>query len=146
MPHIKLQRHWQNTILTSSRRSRDLGLSLNLIKKSNRLTRLKTRYTPCLLWSVPSDHRIYLEIYLFDVAGIILCMRQANERRRYKVTPCLIGWAHTQYDHWCFNIWIYADSSVYHDVVKWEPFPRNWPFVRGIHLSPVDPPQKGQWR
>ena len=31
--------------------------------------------------------------------GIILCMRPGNERRRYIVTPSLIGWAHTQNDH-----------------------------------------------
>ena len=27
-----------------------------------------------------------------------------------------------------------------------ETFPRNWPFVRGIHRSPVNSPHKGQWR
>ena len=27
-------------------------------------------------------------------AGIILCMRPANERRRYNVTSSLIGWTH----------------------------------------------------
>ena len=32
--------------------------------------------------------------------GIILCMRPANERRRYTVTPPVIGWAHTQNDPW----------------------------------------------
>ena len=32
------------------------------------------------------------------------------------------------------------------DVIKWKHFPRNWPFVRGIHRSPVNSPQKGQWR
>ena len=31
-------------------------------------------------------------------AGIILCMRPANERRRCTVTASLIGWAHTQHD------------------------------------------------
>ena len=29
-------------------------------------------------------------------AGIILCMRPANKRRRYNVTASLIGWAHAQ--------------------------------------------------
>ena len=29
------------------------------------------------------------------VAGLILGLRPANERRRYKVTPSLIGWAQT---------------------------------------------------
>ena len=31
------------------------------------------------------------------------------------------------------------------DVVKWKHFPRYWPFVRGIHRSPVNSPHKGQW-
>ena len=26
-----------------------------------------------------------------------------------------------------------------------ETFPRNWPFVQGIHRSPVNSPHKGQW-
>ena len=32
------------------------------------------------------------------------------------------------------------------DVVKWKHFPRYWPFVRGIHRSPVNSTHKGQWR
>ena len=28
----------------------------------------------------------------------------------------------------------------------WKHFPRYWPFVRGIHRSPVNSPHKGQWR
>ena len=34
----------------------------------------------------------------------------------------------------------------HYDVIKWRHFPRYWPFVRGIHLSPVNSPHKGQWR
>ena len=41
-------------------------------------------------------------------SGIILFMRQANERRRYIVTSSLIGWAHTQKDPW-----ILQDPTVY---------------------------------
>ena len=29
---------------------------------------------------------------------------------------------------------------------KWRHFSRYWPFVRGIHRSPVNSPHKGQWR
>ena len=36
--------------------------------------------------------------------------------------------------------------SVHDDVIKWKHFPRYWPFVRGIHQSPVNSPHKGQWR
>ena len=35
------------------------------------------------------------------IARIILCMRPANERRRYNVTSSLIGWAHAQNDPCC---------------------------------------------
>ena len=31
------------------------------------------------------------------------------------------------------------------DVIKLKRFPRYWPFVRGIHRSPVNSPHKGQW-
>ena len=40
-----------------------------------------------------------------------------------------------------------GDAAISHDdVIKWKHFQRNWPFVRGIHRSPVDSPHKGQWR
>ena len=32
------------------------------------------------------------------------------------------------------------------DVIKWKHFPRYWPFVQGIHRSPVNSPHKSQWR
>ena len=36
--------------------------------------------------------------------------------------------------------------SRHDDVIKWKHFPRYWPFVRGIHRSPVNSPHKSQWR
>ena len=41
----------------------------------------------------------------------------------------------------CFLKWIIHD-----DDIKWKHFPRYWPFVRGIHRSPVSSLHKGQWR
>ena len=35
---------------------------------------------------------------------------------------------------------------IHDDVVKWKHFPCYWPFLRGIHRSPVNSPHKGQWR
>ena len=32
------------------------------------------------------------------------------------------------------------------DVIKWKHFPRYWPFVMGIHRSPVNSSHKDQWR
>ena len=41
----------------------------------------------------------YLKIWFYieglALAGLILGLPPANERRRYKVTPSLIGWAQT---------------------------------------------------
>ena len=37
-------------------------------------------------------------------------------------------------------------TGVHDDVIKWKHLPRYWPFVRGIHRSPVNSPHKGQWR
>ena len=34
----------------------------------------------------------------------------------------------------------------YDEFIKWKHFPRYWPFVRGIHRSPVTSLNKGQWR
>ena len=39
-----------------------------------------------------------------------------------------------------------CSSQVHDDVIKWNHFSRYWPFVRGIHRSPVNSPHKGQWR
>ena len=35
---------------------------------------------------------------------------------------------------------------ILYDVIEWEHFPRYWPFVRGIHRSPVISLHKGRWR
>ena len=44
--------------------------------------------------------------------------------------------------------WFWSKSCREHhdDVIKWKHFPRYWPFLRGIHRSPVNSPHKGQWR
>ena len=41
---------------------------------------------------------------------------------------------------------LYDHYTVHDDVIKWKHFPRYWPFVRGIHRSPVNSPHKGKWR
>ena len=40
----------------------------------------------------------------------------------------------------------HALCQFHDDVIKWKRFPRNWPFVRGIHRSLVNSPHKSQWR
>ena len=49
--------------------------------------------------------------------------------------------------NWLTTILISSSSPWFHDdVIKWKHFPRYWPFVPGIHRSPVNSPHKGQWR
>ena len=40
----------------------------------------------------------------------------------------------------------YIEQQYHDDVIKWKQFPRCWPFVSGIHRSPVNSQHKGQWR
>ena len=44
------------------------------------------------------------------------------------------------------KVGIMTINGFHDDVIKWIHFPRNWPFVRKIHRSPVNFPYKGQWR
>ena len=43
-------------------------------------------------------------------------------------------------------VWFIHTTACHDDVIKWKHFPCYWPFVRGIHRSPVNSPHKGQWR
>ena len=57
-----------------------------------------------------------------------------------------------------FYVGCWCPSSLHHqvicshgiynhdDIIKWKHFQHYWPFVRGIHRSPVNSPHKGQWR
>ena len=45
-----------------------------------------------------------------------------------------------------YAVWHISCGLPYDDVIKWKHFPRYWPFVWGIHRSPVNSPPKGQWR
>ena len=47
-------------------------------------------------------------------------------------------------DALCFVLFL--DKPFHDDAIKGKHFPRYWPFVWGIHRSPVNSPHKGQWR
>ena len=50
--------------------------------------------------------------------------------------------------HQLFNVHqqLVVEENSDDDLIKWKHFPSYWPFVRGIHRSPVNSPHKGQWR
>ena len=60
--------------------------------------------------------------------------------RGWGVRNCI---PYTVYSRRMINISV---APLHDDVIKWKPFPRYWPFVRGIHRSPLTSPHKGQWR
>ena len=43
-------------------------------------------------------------------------------------------------------LWVNELHYSHDDVIRWKHFPRYWPFVRGIHRSPVNSPHNGQCR
>ena len=46
----------------------------------------------------------------------------------------------------CLSLISKRKSFCHDDVIKWKHRPRYWPFVWGIHQSPVNSPHKDQWR
>ena len=40
-------------------------------------------------------HQVDLQNFCYTISGLMLGLRPANERRRYKVKTSLIGWART---------------------------------------------------
>ena len=52
----------------------------------------------------------------------------------------------TTFQHIVLGHMVEVFSQRHDDVIKWKHFPRYWPFVRGIHRSPVNYAHKGLWR
>ena len=65
---------------------------------------------------------------------------QASVSKGFTATPTIIfaNDISCSYAHGCVVLLFHED------VIEWKHFPRYWPFVRGIHLSPVNSPPKGQ--
>ena len=47
---------------------------------------------------------------------------------------------------WVFDPHDPRPTVCHDDVIKWKHFQNYWPYVLGIHRSPVNSPYKGQWR
>ena len=104
----------------------------------------------------PMNNKLSLvQIMAWQQAGnrplseIILCLRPANERRRYNVTSPLIGWAHTQNDP-CIILTsdgVATDGYLHHSasmsfIIKinsWlhKPYPFQYGMLQGHLLIPI---------
>ena len=74
---------------------------------------------------------ICLSWHVVMTSGILLAMGSANGRRRYVVTPPLIGWAHTKNDPWdinkCFPLHMFVLRSPWCSPIKCNLFSQNFP-------------------
>ena len=60
------------------------------------------------------------------------------------IVPTCTAWGSAKW--YCCQAWTVETVYIHDDVIKWNHFPRYWPFVWGIHRSPVNSPHKDQWR
>ena len=73
---------------------------------------------------------IHLTTHVIDFIKLLIC-------DTFMFCPCTAYTGHGIAD---------SPDQLHEDVIKWKHFPRYWPFVGGIHRSPVNSPHKGQWR
>ena len=75
----------------------------------------------------------------------LMCVDRSHSTAMYRMRVSSYSCRQNHADRYAdTRLWCYI---TYHDdVIKWKHFPRYWPFVRGIHWSPVNSPHKGQWR
>ena len=63
---------------------------------------------------------------------------------------CMLGcyWAREPHAYTCSSRYLDGQvcGTLHDDSIKWKNFHCHWPFMRGIHQSPVNFPHKGQWR
>ena len=65
---------------------------------------------------------------------------------RYNVAQTALCKLTNRWQTWVNSLKSSDAYASHDDVIKWKHFPRYWPFVWGIHRSPVNSPHKGQWR
>ena len=95
---------------------------------------LQTKFCPLL--ALPSEGA--RETGVYSSAGNILVMTMIDETLTIGESALLsYDLRKTANCNWKAN---------HDDVIKWKHFPRYWPFVRGIHRSPVNSLRKGMWR
>ena len=82
-----------------------------------------------------------------SAAVLPMCLSNFRAIRQFKVPISWLRDFPRSYGKTSFRILRRGPVSRMHDdIIKWKHFPRYWPFVRGIHRSPVNSKYKSQWR
>ena len=95
-------------------------------------------------------------MYIADISIFNWYLESLHQN--YGTSMMLLGWATScltmsRYSVHCDTLDLIAPNlargflirSIHDDVIKWKHIPRYWPFVRGIHRSPVNFPHNGRW-
>ena len=133
--------NWQNWLFTLFHQSRSV-LSPNLIVCSS-VCSSQHKHQGSALWKRLSPHKGFVMRQAFPLHDVIngalsiSCSYTSPNYTQYTplAHPC----------SWCFFCELKVLAVLHDDIIKWNHFPRYWPFVRGIHRSPVNSPYKGQW-
>ena len=102
-----------------------LLLDIFVLRKYNIVTLILISVPSAILWSARDSSR----------GSVFLPRSTSVYGMRLLLLMCCVA-----------SISIPSIVTTHDDVIKWKHFPRNWPFVREIHRSPVNFPHKGQWR
>ena len=124
------------------------GVDVNVLKSSQKYCQLKY-YVGFLVkrWYVNLSFGNRMHYFGWHMPPYEFCVSLYHHRLYAQLLRALY-----QSDHssgvsrkWIWTSAAMAVGKSHYDVSKWKHFPRYWPFVRGIHRSPVNSPHKDQW-
>ena len=128
---------------------------LVLLHCPNKILNLRRKY---LMWVVNIGRCIkrVREVSVWVWYGLChqvaeLCMALSESRKFHGsvimwCTTCVINIRFPFAVFYCGSMFTNHISRLHDDVIKLKHFLRYWPFLRGIHRSPVNSPHKGLWR
>ena len=91
------------------------------------------------------DYSVYIRLRLYHFALILLWSSTVYPKMYVFDSRFIVCFVVVRYGM-ILLISFRERVASYDDVIKWKHFPRYWPFVRGIHRSPLNYPHKVQWR
>ena len=101
------------------------------------------------LWRCPYlSHCLSIPISLINTLDLLICWAKSLNSYgscNFGCSICCSIWTNLSFSYRLVGDLTRA-KWVHDDVIKWKYFPHYWPFVCGIHRSPVNSPHKGQWR
>ena len=74
-------------------------------------------------------------VYFYSFAIRCNCISMSQDYSRQSLTCDKIRFIGPKSTHWPALVSYFDLVALHDDVIKWKHFPRNWPFVRGIHRS-----------